>query len=118
MILEIRAIMNSPVEDIFAFKTCCGVRVFDQNLEIHVTNHTNHAVYVPSHFDLKDASGWHRIETLIPQGEQRVLPGETIAFYCAMDEGRWKGAQKIAFYDREGHAYAAPVGSGGAETTE
>jgi hypothetical protein len=116
MVVEIRPIMNSPVEDIFAFKTCCGVRVFDQNLEIHITNHTNHTLYIPSYFDLKDASGWHRFETLIPNGEQRVLPGKAIAFYCAMDERRWKEAHKIAFYDREGHTYAATVGRQGLET--
>jgi hypothetical protein len=34
MTLFIRPIMNSSVEEIFAFKTCCGLRVFDQNLEI------------------------------------------------------------------------------------
>jgi len=38
MPLYIRPIMNSSVEEIFAFKTCCGMRVFDQNLEIQITN--------------------------------------------------------------------------------
>jgi hypothetical protein len=117
MSLSIRPIMNSSIEDIFAFKTCCGLRVFDQNLEIHITNHTHHPIYIPSHFDLKDASGWHRIDTLIPHGEQCVLPDETIAFYCAMDEQRWKEAQKIIFYDREGHNYAVAVNPKGAKTT-
>ena len=36
--LEIHIIMNSAVEDILAFKTCCGLKVMDQNLEIHVKN--------------------------------------------------------------------------------
>ncbi len=36
--LEIRFIMNSPVEDILAFKTCCGLKMFDQNLEIQLIN--------------------------------------------------------------------------------
>ncbi len=30
--LEIHPIMNSAVEEIFGFKTCCGLRAFDQNL--------------------------------------------------------------------------------------
>jgi hypothetical protein len=45
------------------------------------------------------------------------LPDETIAFYCAMDEQRWKEAQKIIFYDREGHNYAVAVNPKGAKTT-
>jgi hypothetical protein len=117
MILEIRAIMNSPVEDIFAFKTCCGLQVFDQNLEIHITNHAHHPITIPSHFDLKDASGWHRIDTLLPHGEQCVLPDRTIAFYCAMDEQRWREAWKLVFYDREGHSYAVTLKPKGVETT-
>ena len=36
--LNIKCIMNSAVEDILAFKTCCGLKMFDQNLEIHLTN--------------------------------------------------------------------------------
>jgi hypothetical protein len=101
--------MNSPVEEIFAFKTCCGVRVFDQNLEIQITNRSEEPVSVPSYFELEDGSGSHRIETLFPQGELQVAPGETKAFYCAMDESRWKRAQRMVFYDKEGHRYPVDI---------
>jgi hypothetical protein len=107
--------MNSPIEDIFAFKTCCGPRVFDQNLEIHITNHSDRTVHIPSYFDLKDGSGLHRVDTLMPHGERRVGPGETIAFYCSMDEMQWKAAQKIVFYDTRGNAYAVKIAHGGPE---
>jgi hypothetical protein len=109
MPLIIRPIMNSPVGEIFAFKTCCGVRVFDQNLEIQITNRSEGPVSVPSYFDLEDDSGLHRIETLFPQGELQVAPGETKAFYCAMDEIRWKRALRVVFYDKEGHTYPADI---------
>lgn len=106
MTLFIRPIMNSSVEEIFAFKTCCGMRVFDQNLEIQITNRKDYPVYVQSHFDLLDPSGAHRVETLMPHGTQRIASGQTIAFYCTMDESRWAKAEKIVFHDTEGEEYA------------
>ena len=57
--LEIRIIMNSSVEDILAFKTCCSLKMFDQNLEIHVANQGTGPVTVPSYFDLEGESGFH-----------------------------------------------------------
>lgn len=107
--LEIRAIMNTPVEEIFAFKTCCGVRAFDQNLEIHVTNRSDRILVVPSHFDLTGNSGSYRVDTLMPQGEQRITPGETIGFYCLMDETRWRKARQMVFYDTEGNSYTVAI---------
>jgi len=106
MTLFIRPIMNSSVEEIFAFKTCCGLRVFDQNLEIQITNQKDYPVYVQSYFELLDPSGLHRVETLMPHGTQRIASGETIAFYCTMDEGLWARAEKIIFHDREGEEYS------------
>jgi hypothetical protein len=94
--------MNSSVEEIFAFKTCCGLRVFDQNLEIRITNRNDYPVYVQSYFDLLDSSGVHRVETLMPHGTQRIASGETIAFYCTMDESLWAKAQRIVFHDTDG----------------
>jgi len=105
MPLYIRPIMNSSVEEIFAFKTCCGMRVFDQNLEIQITNQKDYPVYVQSYFDLLDCSGLHRVETLMPHGTQKLAPGETMAFYCTMDESLWARAEKIVFHDTEGKEY-------------
>jgi hypothetical protein len=106
MTLFIRPIMNSSVEEIFAFKTCCGMRVFDQNLEIQITNQNDYPVYVQSYFELLDSSGVHRVETLMPHGTQRIASGETIAFYCTMDESLWARAEKIVFHDIEGKEYS------------
>jgi hypothetical protein len=106
MTLFIRPIMNSSVEEIFAFKTCCGMRVFDQNLEIQITNENDYPVYVQSYFELLDSSGAHRVETLMPHGTQRIASGETIAFYCTMDEDLWARAEKIVFHDTEGREHS------------
>lgn len=106
MILLIRPIMNSSVEEIFSFKTCCGVRVFDQNLEIQLTNQSGYPVYVQSYFDLLDPIGSHRVETLMPHGTQKLAPGETMAFYCTMDESLWARAEKIVFHDTEGREHS------------
>ena len=61
--LEIRLIMNSAVEDILSFKTCCGLKMFDQNLEIHLINRGPSPVVVPSCFDLETPEGVRRIDT-------------------------------------------------------
>jgi len=107
--LEIRPIMNSPTEEIFEFKSCCNIRAFDQNLEIHVTNRSDRTLAVPSYFDLKTKQGSERVETLMPHGQQRIAPGETIAFYCTMDDKKWKAVQKMVFYDSEGRPYPVDI---------
>ena len=107
--LEIRAIMNSPVEDIFGFKTCCGFRAYDQNLEIHVKNRGKRPVVVPSHFDLKGEEGERRIDNLMPHGELCIEPEEIKAFYCLMDETQWKAARQMVFYDTEGNNYEVDI---------
>ncbi len=107
--LEIRPIMNTPTEEIFEFRSCCNIRVFDQNLEILVTNRSDRTVAVPSYFDLTTEQESRRIETLMPHGEQRIGPGETIAFYCTMDEKQWNAAQRMVFYDNEGNPYSVNI---------
>ena len=97
--LEINIIMNSAVEEIFAFKTCCGLKVMDQNLEIHVKNTGDCPVTVPSWFDLEGEGGSQRISTLTPAGEHRLAPGEMIGFYCYMDEELWNKASRVVFHD-------------------
>lgn len=107
MTLHIRAIMDSAVAEIFAFKTCCGARVFDQNLEFLITNEGGGTIQVLSFFDMEEPSGRCRVDTLIPHGIQAVAPGRTVAFYCSMDEGRWKNVRQVVFYDTEGNSYEA-----------
>ncbi|MGD9031413.1 MAG: hypothetical protein PVJ69_17670 [Desulfobacteraceae bacterium] len=111
--LEIRPIMNTPTEAIFEFKSCCNIRAFDQNLEILVTNRSDGTVAVPSYFDLKTEQESRRIETLMPHGEQRIPPGETIAFYCTMDEKQWNAAKQMVFYDSEGKHYSVDLDDSG-----
>jgi hypothetical protein len=101
--LKIHCIMNSAVEDVLAFKTCCGLKMFDQNLEIHLTNQSNAPIVVPSYCDLETAEGTKRINTLMPSGEHTLKPGELMAFYCSMDETLWDKVNKISFYDTKGN---------------
>jgi len=101
--------MNSAVEEIFAFKTCCGFKVFDQNLEIRITNHGDAPVRMRDYFDLNLASEIRRIGTLFPPGELPVGTGETRAFYCTMDENLWSKAESLSLYDRDGTRYECTV---------
>ena len=107
--LEIHAIMNSSVEDVFAFKTCCSLRVLDQNLEIQVRNVGHRAVVVPSYLDLEGEHGSTRIYTLMPAGEHRIEPGEIKAFYCYMDETFWNRSRRLVFHDIEGNKYSVEI---------
>jgi hypothetical protein len=107
--LEIRFIMNSPVEDIFAFKTCCGLKVFDQNLEIHLINRGSIPLVVPSFLDLEIPEGIRRIDHLLPAGDLHIEPGEIKAFYCCLDENLWSRAKKATFYDRQGNRYPVAI---------
>ena len=96
------------VEDVFAFK-CGGVSNYAQNLEILVTNQGLDVIRVPSLFDLVEAGEKHRFEAVLPHGERTVLPGETAAFYCYMDELEWSRAEEIVFYDNQGNEYPAAI---------
>lgn len=107
--LTITANMNSEVADIFAFKTCCGMHAFDQNLEILVKNTGNRTMVVPSYMDLRTEQGAHRITTLMPSGDLRIPPGEIKAFYCTMDDVLWNAASELVLYDLEANAYAVEV---------
>lgn len=107
--LAIKAIMNSSVADIFAFKTCCGVRAYDQNLEILISNQSDQEVTVLSYCDLVTDQGPQRISTLMPHGPQSIVPWATIAFYCSMEEERWAQVRQILVYDITGRHYAADV---------
>ena len=107
--LEIRFLMNSAAEDILSFKTCCGLKMFDQNLEIHLINRGPSSVVVPSCFDLETSEGVRRFDHLMPSGDLRIEPGEIKAFYCSMDENLWDKAKKVVFYDRDGISYPVDI---------
>jgi hypothetical protein len=107
--LKIRYIMNSDIEEVLAFKTCCNLKMFDQNLEIHITNQGDRPVRLPSYFDLETLTETKRITTLTPSGEQVLPPGELMAFYCFMDESLWDRAQTITFYDKSGNRYSVRI---------
>jgi hypothetical protein len=107
--LEIRFIMNSPVADIFAFKTCCGLKMFDQNLEIHLVNRGTKPIVVPSFFDWGTPEEVRRFDCLVPPEGLRIDPGEIKAFYCCMDENLWNKGESATFYDQEGNRYPVAV---------
>ncbi len=107
--LKIHCIMNSAMEDILAFKTCCGLKMLDQNLEIHLTNQGDEPLIIPSYCDLETEAGTERIVTLTPPGEHLLLPGDLMAFYCCLDETRWDRAKGMTFYDLKGNRYSVAI---------
>jgi hypothetical protein len=110
--LFVRPIMNSAVEQVLEFKTCCGLKMFDQNLEIHVRNLGDRPVRVPGWFELVGDFGTKRIDALSPPGERILEPGSITAFYCYMDEAVWNRATELIFPDCEGNAYPVAIKHG------
>jgi hypothetical protein len=109
-LLQFHVILNSTSEEVLAFKTCCGLKVFDQNVEIRVRNTSDHPVSVASYFDIEDEHGVTRVDTLLPHGVQVVQPGALCAFYCALDEARIQKARQLIFYDCDHNAYPCSQG--------
>ena len=108
--VHIRVIMNSAVEDVFNFKTGCCLRLFDQNLEIHLENRRSHPVIIPSYFDLEGEDGdVRRIATLMPAGNHEMAPRDIKAFYCQMDEQLWNRSKSLTFYDDKGNVYPVRI---------
>ncbi len=107
--LEVKAILDSPSGDILAFKTCCGLKAMDQNLELLVSNRGGGPITVPSYFDLVLPEGASRIANLMPFGPRLIPPGRSAAFYCTMDPGLWRRATAFVFYDSRGNPYLQPL---------
>ena len=107
--IEIKVNMNSDVEDVLAFKTCCSLQAQDMNLEILVTNHGLAPVEMPSHFDLHTDQGAKRISSVVPAGGIRIAPGEVKAIYCQMDEVLWTSASGIVLFDSAGGEFPAEI---------
>ncbi len=107
--LEIRLIMDSPIEEILGFKTCCGLRTFDQNLEILFKNNGFTAVRVQGYFDLHGGYGAYRMDAVIPPDGFWIEPGDVKALYCYMDETLWEKSTRMILYDSEGNAYQVDI---------
>ena len=108
--LTIRVYMNSAMEAVLNFKTACSLKLFDQNLEIHVANRGSQPVEVQSLVDLEGEQGITRIDNLFPPGKQRIGPGEVLAFYGQLDDRLWEASRRMIFYDAEGNKYIHPIG--------
>jgi len=107
--LELRVIMNTACEEVFGFKTCCGLKANDLNLEVQVVNRGDRPVVVPSCFDLETTDGVRRYDNLMPAGRHEIAPGEIKAFYCYMDPFVWVNARRLVMVDGDGQAHAAAI---------
>jgi hypothetical protein len=108
--LAIRVFMNSTMEEVLNFKTACSLKLFDQNLEIHVENRGAQPIFIYSYIDLEGEQGIKRIDNLFPPGKQQIGPGEILAFYGQLDDKLWEASRKLIFYDSEGNQYIHPIG--------
>jgi hypothetical protein len=107
--IEVRPIMNTSAEEVLSFKTCCGLRMHGQNLEIHLVNHGDRTVVIRGYFDMDGEHGTKRITKLLPPGDIIVPPGETVACYCQMDEAEWNRSRSLAFFDADGTRYDVSI---------
>ncbi len=107
--IEIKVNMNSDVEDVLAFKTCCSLQAQDQNLEILITNRGQAPIEMSSHFDLETDHGTLRITNLVPAGGIRIAPGEVKAMYCQMDDSLWARSSRIVLFDGAGGIFPVEI---------
>ena len=91
--LDVKIILNSAMEEVLGFK-CCGLP--DQNLEMHVRNLGDHPVTVSGSFRLENEKETFACNHLFPPWEQRIPPGDAVAFYCSMDEPIWNRYSTLA----------------------
>lgn len=107
--LRITPLMNSSCEEVFGFKTCCGAKTFDQNLEIHLKNTGTETIGVHSRFEIVGAHGTKTIDNLMPQGILKIPPGQIKAFYVYMDQVLWENSSKMKFFDEKGKLYDVAI---------
>lgn len=107
--LRIQLNMNSAVEAVLNFKTCCNLQAQDQNLEILVHNEGDDTVELPAHFDLQTEERTVRVQQLVPVEGIRVEAGQVQAFYCQMDEELWAKASRVVMFDRSGGFYPVAI---------
>lgn len=100
--LALRVIMNSPMEEILAFK-CCSIP--NQNLEMHVRNRGDRSITITPRFVLENERNCWECAHLFPPWEQTLAPGEAAAYYCSMPPPLWEQFTAISIFDREGNAY-------------
>ena len=100
--LRIKLLMNSSIEEVLDFK-CCNLH--GQNLEIQVTNAGAEPLLVPSRCDLEGDQDTLPLDFLYPPGVHPLLPGETLAFYCTLDERVLSQYRRIVFYDSAGRRH-------------
>jgi hypothetical protein len=102
--------MNSAIQEILSFKTCCGLMtVFDQNLEIHLKNTGGEPVFIVSLVELEGDYGTMTVQTATLQGVLRIEPGDIKALYCYLDEELWYKTRRITFHDGTGNGYRFDV---------
>jgi hypothetical protein len=107
--LEITPFMDSSCEDVLAFKTCCGLKSIDQNLEIHIRNRGDESVIVLSRMEIETEAETVKVENLMPHGRHRLEPGQLMAFYCTMEPVLWAKAKSISFFDDKGNRYGVAI---------
>ena len=104
--IEITLIINSDVEAVLAFK-CCNL--FDQNLEIRVTNTGGEPVAVSGYFDLENETERKRIVNVYPPGGVVVKPGDLASMYSSLDPDLFARFNSAVFFDGAGGAHRFPV---------
>jgi hypothetical protein len=90
------------MEEVLDFK-CCNLH--EQNLEIQVTNTGAEPLQIPSRCDLEGEQEPLRLDFLYPPGRHPLLPGESLAFYCTLDERTLSQYRRIVFYDCAGRRH-------------
>ena len=96
--------------DVLEFRTCCGLKLDDQNLQVVAENRGPEPVELVSRLELETKDGKTvSIENLYPQPSQVVPPGQSALFTSWIDEGAWAGCTSGTMRDTRGNTYRVVV---------
>ncbi len=101
--LQVSVLINTPMEAVFAFK-CLSSQ--DMNLEIRIRNDGDVAATMLSRCVFAGEKETMAVDYLYPAGPQIIAPGDAAAFYCFMDEEKFRAFDTVELFDAEGRSYS------------
>ncbi|RME24878.1 MAG: hypothetical protein D6806_08870 [Deltaproteobacteria bacterium] len=104
--LTVRARLCQDTCDVLEFRTCCGLKLDDQNLQVIAENGGPAPVELVSRLEFECRDGKTvTVENLYPQPSQVVPPGQGALFTSWIDEAAWSKCLRGTMRDKEGKAY-------------
>jgi len=104
--LDVRVILDSPVEAVLDFKCC---QLPGLNVEVLVRNEGEAPAVVRGRLHYRAPDGSAGALDLYPYWPLTLAPGEVAAFYGGVDADRLRRCDRIEIEDERGRRYAGRI---------